>query len=210
MIYAENILICIAIPLLLSLLFLRGNARTFTASFLLGMVFCLLAGYISGFICFVSGLSENDTSVFISPVIEEAMKFLPLLFYLFIFSPENDGLLMSAVGTGAGFGTFENCCYILTSGADHLGYVLIRGMAVGVMHIVSLLALVCGVILVRRTQALSFSGIVGALSLSMTFHGLYNLLVSEPGLSSAIGYILPLLTGIILYIPIRRLLTGYE
>jgi len=47
--------------------------------------------------------------------------------------------------------------------------------------------------------------IVGALALSTTFHGLYNLLVSAPGASSYIGYVLPLLTAGLLAIPYRRL-----
>ena len=49
MIYAENILLCIGIPFLVSLLFIRGETRRYIAAFLLGMVMCLIAAYISGF-----------------------------------------------------------------------------------------------------------------------------------------------------------------
>ena len=35
MIYAENILLCIAVPLLISLLFIRGEVRRYVAAFLL-------------------------------------------------------------------------------------------------------------------------------------------------------------------------------
>ena len=58
-----------------------------------------------------------------------------------LFTPEEHTLTMLAVAIGAGFATFENCCYILTSGAERLTYILIRGLAVGVMHIVSVLTL---------------------------------------------------------------------
>ena len=44
------------------------------------------------------------------------------------------------------------------------------------------------------------------LSLAMIFHALYNLLVSQPGLSSVIGYVLPLATAGVLYLPFRRLM----
>ena len=88
--------------------------------------------------------------------------------------------------------------YILTSGADKLIYVLIRGMAVGVMHIVSMLTLSFGLVMARRLKALTFPSIVGAISLSMTFHGLYNLLVSVPGTPSGIGYALPVIMAFIL------------
>lgn len=204
MIYAENILICIAVPLFISLIFVKGNARHFVASFLVGMGVCLIAAYISGFTGLVSGLNENDTAIFISPVIEETLKFLPLLYILVLFAPENDDLLLCSLGIGAGFATFENCCHILSAGAESLTYILIRGLAVGVMHIVSMLMLAMGMAVIRHIRAFSVSGIIGALALSMMFHALYNLLVSEPGISSYIGYVIPLVTAVLLYIPYRK------
>ena len=204
MIYAENILICIAIPLLLSLLFIDGISRRFVGSFVIGMVVCLLSAYISGYVNLLSGMGDEDTAIFISPVVEEIMKLLPLLFAILMFMPENKVMYQLAMGIGAGFATFENCCYILTAGAESLPYVIIRGFAMGGMHIVSILALTLGIELMRRFKSLSFPAILGALSLSMTFHGLYNLLVSEPGISSYIGYAMPLITAALLYVPYKR------
>ena len=120
MIYAENILLCIAIPLAVSLLFIRGESRRFVGAFLLGMGMCLLGAYISGFLNLVTGMGENDTAIFISPIVEEILKLFPLLFFLAVFEPEDRSLTMLAVAIGAGFATFENCCYILTSGAESL------------------------------------------------------------------------------------------
>lgn len=201
MIYAENILICIAVPLLITLLFIRGNTKRFVSSFLSGMAICLLAAYISGFINIIDGLGETDTMIFISPIIEEIMALLPILFYLFLFDPDNNSLFLVALGIGTGFATFENCCYILSYGADNLTYILIRGLAVGIMHIICELILAFSLTMSRHYNMLSFPGIIGALSLSMIFHALYNLLVSEPGISSYIGYALPLFTAAVLYIP---------
>ncbi len=205
MIYAENILLCIAIPLLISCLFTGGRTRSFIFSFLIGMGACLLAAYISGFIDAASGMGARDTAIFFSPVVEETMKMMPLLFYLFMLEPEDDGLILTAAGIGTGFAIYENCCYILSLGAGSMSFIMIRGLAVGVMHIVSILALAMGLALIRRFHALSVASIMGALALAMTFHGLYNLLVSEPGITSYIGYILPMLTAGFLYIPYRKL-----
>ena len=205
MIYAENILLCIAIPLLVSLLFIRGSARLFTTAFLLGMGVCLIAAYISSFLGLISGMGGEDTSVFLSPVVEELMKLLPFLIFLALFSLEDRDLTMLAVAIGAGFATFENCCYILTAGADSLPYILIRGLAVGVMHIVSILALAVWMIVSKRLKAFSFPAILGGLSLAMSFHALYNLLVSRPGISTGIGYLMPLLTAAMLYHLYRKL-----
>ena len=49
MIFSENLLLCIAVPLAIAIPFLRGNTRRFPVCFLLGLGVCLLSAYISGF-----------------------------------------------------------------------------------------------------------------------------------------------------------------
>ena len=205
MIYAENILICIAIPLLVSLLFVRGEVRRYLAAFLFGMGVCLLAAYISSFLGDTVGMTENDTAVYLSPVIEELMKLLPLGFFTVMIAPKERRQTMLAVAVGAGFATFENCCYILTSGAENLGYILIRGFAVGVMHIMSILALSMWFLIAKRLKVFNFSSITVGVSIAMIFHGLYNLLVSKPGISTVLGFLMPPLTALLLYLLFRRL-----
>ena len=78
------------------------------------MSVCLISAYISGFLDLVTGMGVNDTSVFLSPIVEEIMKLLPLVFIIVLIEPEDKTMLITAVGIGAGFATFENCCYILT------------------------------------------------------------------------------------------------
>ena len=199
MIYAENILLCIAIPLLITLFFLRDNVRRFAAAFLAGMGVCLISAYITGFIQIVSGMGGNETSIFISPIVEEAIKMLLLLFVLFLFEPEDESYLTVAIGIGAGFATFENCCYILSYGQENISYILIRGLAVGVMHLVTVIASAFVLMMARRFKILTIAGIVGALTVPMIFHALYNLLVSEPGIASYIGYVLPIIAAAGLY-----------
>ena len=205
MIYLENILVCMAVPLLLTLLFVRGNVRQFVFVFLLGMAACLLSAYVSGFLNAFSGMGLKDTAVFISPVVEESIKFLPLLYFFLMFDPSDDKLFHASVALGAGFASFENVCSMVSTGAESLSFLLIRGLAVGVMHIVSVFAMTMGLVVARRFQALILASVIGALSLSMLFHGIYNLLVSEPGVTSIIGYVLPLATALILYAAYRQM-----
>ena len=49
MTYIENIFICLAIPLILSLFFTKGRARSFTLFLTIGMGVCLLGAYGSSF-----------------------------------------------------------------------------------------------------------------------------------------------------------------
>lgn len=205
MIFSENILICMALPLLLTAFLVRDNARRLVINFIIGMAACLLGAYVSGFIDVITGYGTEDTAIFISPVVEELMKFLPLLFYSLMFEPEDDRLFNAAVGIGAGFASYENVCSMITTGTESLGFLLIRGLAVGVMHIVSVSALALGLIIARHYRALGISGILGALSVGMLFHGIYNLLASERGLSSAIGFSLPLITAILEFLAYKKL-----
>ena len=205
MIYAENILLCITVPMLLSLLFVRGSARRFVMASIGGMIACLLAAYISGYLYLITGLTRTDVSIFLSPMVEETLKFIPPIFILLIMSPTDRNLLLIAVGIGVGFATFENCCYLLSEGASSLTLILIRGLAVGVMHTISMATLSMALSAARRLEALTAPAIFGALSLSVVFHGLYNLLVSEPGVTSYIGYLLPLVSAGLLYLPFHIL-----
>ncbi len=205
MIYSENILLCISIPLLLTAIYTRGAARRSISAFLVGMVTCLLSSYISGYLTLLTDMELNASAVYISPTIEEIMKLLPLLFFLLVFQPREMTLVTFAISLGAGFATFENCCYLLATGSESLAFTLVRGLAVGVMHIVCMLAMSLSLIMVRRYRVFSFSTVVGCLSLSVVFHALYNLLVSAPGLPSYIGYGLPILTALAFYWPYQKL-----
>ena len=203
MVYSENILFCIAMPLLLTLLFVRGGAFRFALSFLLGMTTCLIAAYISGYLSYLTGSTYEETAVFLSPIVEEVLKLLPLLYYFLVFQPSGRAVFQSSIAIGAGFATFENCCYILSVNIEHVTFVAMRGMSVGIMHIVCMLGLAFGLLLARFYGAASLASVLGALSLSALFHASYNLLVSEPGLSTLVGYGLPLLTAAMLYLPYR-------
>ena len=210
MIYSENILFCISIPLLLTAIYTRGAARRSISAFLVGMVTCLLSSYISGYLTLLTDMELNASAVYISPTTEEIMKLLPLLFFLLVFRPREMTLVTFAISLGAGFATFENCCYLLATGSESLAFTLVRGLAVGVMHIVCMLAMSLSLIMVRRYRVFSFSTVVGCLSLSVVFHALYNLLVSAPGIPSYIGYGLPILTALAFYWPYQKLLAMSE
>ena len=71
MIYAENILLCIATPLLLSLLFVRGQVWSYVLAFVAGMLACLLAAYVTGFLRLLIAWDETEVRIFLSPVVEE-------------------------------------------------------------------------------------------------------------------------------------------
>ena len=204
MIYAENIFVCIVVPLLVSLLFIRKNVRHFVIFLMLGMAACLLSAYISAFLGSVKAATPEETSVFISPVVEEIMKLIPIVFFLLVFEPDDENLALSAVAVGVGFATFENCCFILSGSAESLTYMLVRGFAVGVMHLVCTVTVGYGLAFSRSEGLIRAAVSVGLLAFAATFHGLYNLLVSRPGLPSYIGFVLPITAALVLRTFFRR------
>ena len=120
MTYIENIFLCLALPMLLSLLFTSGSPRRFTLFVVLGMATCLLSAYVSSFFMGRHQCSAVTTAIEIAPVCEEILKLLPLLLYFLIFEPGSHKLTPAAIGIAVGFATFENVCYLTENGAEVL------------------------------------------------------------------------------------------
>ena len=87
MTYIENIYICIVLPLLLSLFFTDGKARTNTVFILIGMTVCYLSAYVNSFFSAFYTTDAVTAAVEISPVCEEIIKLIPLIMYIVIFEP---------------------------------------------------------------------------------------------------------------------------
>lgn len=200
MIYSENILLCMMVPFLIMMFFTTHDVRRFCIAFLLGMTVSLLSAYINSFYLYMIGYSLEEGVRLVTPIIEEIMKCVPVVLYLVFFVPDNKQLLDFAATVAIGYATFENFCYISASGAEQVYYVLIRGFAVGVMHLVTGLIIGMGLASVRRYQSIMVSGCAGVLSFTIVFHALYNLLVSVEGLPRQIGFAFPIVIAAAIWI----------
>lgn len=191
MIYIENIFVCLAIPLALCILFIGGRTRTFVLFVIAGMSVCLLSAYVNSFFMGYYGVSVTVAVVEITPVCEEVMKLLPLLFYVLIFEPKVRDLPEAAVALAVGFATFENVCYLTENGAEDLMFLLIRGLSAGALHILCGILIGFGLSYVFRRRWLAFTGTVGLLGACIVFHAIYNLLISGDGAWQISGYLFP-------------------
>ena len=117
MTYIENVFLCIASPLLIAALCMGKRQRKFFLFCLAGMGACLLSAYINTFFAALYRADTFTTTTEIAPVVEEVMKFLPLLFYLLIFEPKREQIKNTAVVIALSFATFENVCYLIQNGA---------------------------------------------------------------------------------------------
>ena len=191
MIYIENIFVCLAIPLALSMLFFGGRPRTFMLFMITGMSVCLLSAYVNSFFMGYYGVDSTVAVVEITPVCEEVMKLLPLLFYVLIFEPKVRDLPEAAVALAVGFATFENVCYLTENGAENFMFLLIRGLSAGALHILCGILIGFGLSYVFRRRWLAFTGTVGLLGACIAFHAIYNLLISGEGAWQIAGYLSP-------------------
>lgn len=104
--YIENIYLCLAAPVLITILCLQETRRRMIF-FFAGMSVCLLSSYISTFIALIQGLDYLNASLTVVPMIEEIMKFLPFLFYLLVFEPHREETTSEILMIAVGFATFE-------------------------------------------------------------------------------------------------------
>ena len=205
MTYIENIFLCLAIPLILSLFFTGGRARSFTLFIVAGMLCCLLSAYVSSFFMGYCGADARQEVIEITPVCEEIIKLLPLLFYLLIFDPQPKELPGAALAIAVGFATFENVCYLTENGAADFTLLLIRGISAGALHILCGALSGYGVSHVFRRPWLALTGTVGILGACIGFHGIYNLLITGEGAWKMAGYLFPSALIIFLF-ALRQLL----
>ncbi len=193
--YIENVYICIAAPLLIAVLCLRENRRQMVLFLLGGMTACLLSAYVSSFLAAVNGADAVTASLEIAPLVEECMKLAPVLFYLLVFEPEDKAATSCALLVAVGFATLENVCYLTQNGAGDFLHLLIRGFGTGAMHVVCGAMVSLGLLFLWDRLWIRVSGTVGLLALAVTYHGVYNLLVTQEGVVRIVGYVIPLLTA---------------
>ena len=195
MTYIENVFFCLAAPLVIAAVCVQRYPRRSILFILSGMVACLLSSYISTFFARIVGADALGAALEISPMVEEILKLVPVLFYLMVYEPEKNEAAGEALMIAVGFATLENVLNLLNTDADNTVRLLIRGFSTGAMHVA------CGamtaVVLRGMWNSLVFRTIatLGVLCLSITCHGIYNILVNQDGIPAMVGYFLPLLLG---------------
>lgn len=190
----ENIFICMAAPLIIATVATKGRGRRMLIFMIAGMTSCLLSSYISTFIAVVQGVDLFTASLEISPLAEEILKFCPALFFILVFEPDKSGTADACVMIAIGFATFENVCFIIMNGADNLINLTIRGLGTGAMHVVCGSIIAFGLLHLWDRLWLRAAGTVALLCVAVTYHGVFNVLVSQTGIPMIIGFMIPLVT----------------
>ncbi len=192
------IFICLMVPMLMSLALLKNKARLVLGYVLIGATICLVASELNGVLYpFFDDMTAFCTTI--SPITEEILKALPVLYFAFYISDNRLTLVEISFAIGLGFAVFENMIALVQNLSDiNIVWALVRGFGAGLMHSVCTVAVGLGISMVHKKKKLFVCGTVALLMLAMTYHAIYNTVVMSE--YKYFGVLLPLFA----YIPINR------
>ena len=192
--------ICMMIPLGMMLFVFKGQSKIIITFLLTGIFMALFAGEIDGYILSESSLTIESLTENVTPVVEEILKAIPIVFLAFLIKPDRQLLLECSVAIGLGFSLLENVYLYVESPDSTILWSLIRGFGSGLMHTVCTLAVGYAMSYVISKHKLFFTGSIAALSTSIIYHSIYNIMVQSE--YSLFGILLPICT----YIPLLLIL----
>lgn len=183
--------ICIALPMIPMLFILHDRkSRLFLGYMIVGATVCLVAGGINLWLLGLFGGDGMYVTTNITPISEELMKAIPVLYFAVLFSDDRDTLLSISFSLGVGFAVLENAV-ILTQQINNVSvlWALSRVIGAALMHGACTAAVGMGMSYIRKRRKLFFCGTFSLLTLAIIFHATFNVLVQSN--LRAVALILP-------------------
>lgn len=190
--------ICSAVPMALMLFLLDKKPRTTVLYMLIGQIMCLLAAQLNYMIR--DGIYAEHSvfvvTVTVTPIVEEILKAIPVIYFGFVISNKKETLLNVAMALGIGFAILENLS-ILVADAESvsIAWALVRGFSSALLHGICTSLVGYGVSYVKTRKKLFYTGTFGLLTMAIIIHGLFNAFIQSR--YSYVGILLP----IAIYVP---------
>ncbi|HJJ29127.1 MAG TPA: PrsW family glutamic-type intramembrane protease [Methanocorpusculum sp.] len=185
--------ICIAAPLILMCFIQQDKHSRFLVLYLIaGLIAGVLSGFGNSILALLTNATSMQTVLYIAPVVEEIMKAIPILILFLAAKPTFQEVIGIGVAVGVGFATLENIIYLHTAASLNLGFILVRGFSTGIMHAMTVALLVAALSFITRSKVTLLLGALGALSVSVSLHGVFNLFVNGKEFWPYLGYALPM------------------
>ncbi len=185
--------ICIAVPLAMMLVPIEKKSRKVIISLLTGMFLCLFVSEINGLLLRVTDFTMLYLTTNITPITEELVKVLPVIYYAHVFSDDKRSIITVAFATGVGFAMLENIIILMqySESASFL-FALIRGFSTGLMHSITTMLVANFVPYIHKKRKLYLGGVLCTFNLAVVFHAVFNLLVEDESvIANRIGFFLP-------------------
>ena len=187
--------VSISIPILLMALLVEKKSRLPITFILIGIFISVFASEVNGLLADVLAMDMYSVTTIVTPVTEELLKMLPVLYYAVVISDKKEKLFTASMAIGIGFAILENAFYLLNYSKFTMLSAVIRAFGAGLMHGMCTLLVGVGISFVKKKSKLFAVGTFGLLSTAIVYHGIYNILIQSE--YSIVGALLPIAT----YIP---------
>ena len=187
--------VAIFVPILLMTCLVEKKARHPLVFVLIGIFLSVFASEINAYLRNVLPMTPFEVTIIVTPISEEILKALPILFFASILSPKKEAVFTASMAVGIGFAVLENAFYMLNDASFNMIDAVVRAFGAGLMHGMCTLLVGVGILFVKKKRKLFVVGTFAMLSTAITYHGIYNMLVQSD--YQIIGYLLPIAT----YIP---------
>ena len=191
------------LPLVMLMFLLDVRSRLIVGFMLVGMFCCLLASEVNGILNNMSAFDMGYLTTNLTPLVEELIKAIPVLFFALFVSDDREKILGMAMAVGIGFAVLENA-HILAENVEMVSipWAVIRGIGAGLMHGICTMGVGLGASFAKQKRILFIPGTIALLFTAVIYHGCYNLLIQSE--YRYIGIVMPVLTYIPLVILIIR------
>ena len=193
--YIAFIAMTVSLGLMLPLM--EKKVRRLVIFMIVGMFSCLFVSELNHILLDAYNNDMFYVTTTITPVTEEIVKALPILYFAIVITDDRRVLIPNAFAVGVGFALLENVV-ILTQNVDNVTilWAFVRGFGSGLVHGICTVMVGWGISYIRKRRKFFYCGTFALLSAAIIYHATYNLLVQSA--YQYVGILLPLLT----YIPI--------
>ena len=190
------VFICIIVAFGMMLPLLDSKTRGVVVFMMTGICCCLFISEVNNILLQVFDNDMLYVTTTITPITEEIIKALPILYCAIVITDERRTLIANAFAVGVGFALLENMIIMLQSINEvTIFWALIRGFGSGMVHGLCTVMVGYGISYIRKRRKLFVCGTFALLSAAITYHAVYNVLVQSQFRMA--GILLPILT----YIP---------
>lgn len=189
--------IAITVSLALMLPLMEKKVRRLVVFMIAGIFSCLFVSELNNILL---GAFRGDiffVTTTVTPVTEEIVKMLPILFFAIMVSDDRSTLIPISYAVGVGFALLENVV-ILTQNVENVTilWALVRGFGSGLVHGICTVMVGWGISYIKKRRKFFYCGTFALLSAAIIYHATYNLLVQSQ--YRYVGILLPTVT----YIPV--------
>ena len=197
------VFICLTVSLGLMLPLMEKKVRRLVIFMIVGISCCLFVSELNNLFLHTFKNDMFYVTTTITPVTEEIIKMLPILYLAIVISDDRRVLIPNSFAVGVGFALLENIV-ILTQNVENVTilWALVRGFGSGLVHGICTVMVGWGISYIKKRRKFFYCGTFALLSAAIIYHAIYTLLVQSEYQYG--GILLPILTYIPIIIILRK------